>query len=130
MRAERQRQRLFDATSVRVRGRAPRWIVPTVKVGLVSADAFAAALSFILAFTLRQGTPAFAADGRFAWSEAFAPYGALMLFVIGIRLLSFRYSDLYRVRGELCFVDDGLPILLGLFDPRRFREPVPRREKR
>jgi len=110
MRAERQRQRLFDATSVRVRGRAPRWIVPTVKVGLVSADAFAAALSFILAFTLRQGTPAFAADGRFAWSEAFAPYGALMLFVIGIRLLSFRYSDLYRVRGEFSFVDDGIRI--------------------
>ena len=110
MRAERQRQRFFDARSVRVPGRAPRWIVPTVKAGLLIADALAAALSFILAFTLREGVSAFAANGRFAWSEAFAPYGALMLFVVGIRLLSFRYCDLYRVRGEFSFVDDGMRI--------------------
>ena len=110
MRAERERQRFFDARSVRVPGRAPRWIVPTVKVALVVADAFAATFSFILAFTLRQGSSAFATDGRLAWSEAFAPYGALMLFVIGIRLLSFRYCDLYRVRGEFSFVDDAIRI--------------------
>jgi exopolysaccharide biosynthesis polyprenyl glycosylphosphotransferase len=110
MRAERQRQRFFDARSVRVPGRAPRWIVPTVKTGLVVADALAAAFSFIIAFTLREGVPAFATDGRFAWSEAFAPYGALMLFVVGIRLLSFRYCDLYRVRGEFSLVDDGIRI--------------------
>ncbi len=110
MRAERERQRFFDARSVRVPGRAPRWIVPTVKVALVIADAFAVAFSFIAAFTLRQGASAFAADGRFAWSEAFAPYGALMLFVVGIRLLSFRYCDLYRVRGEFSFVDDAMHI--------------------
>ncbi len=107
MRAERQRQRFFDASSVRVPGRAPRWIVPTVKVGLVVADAFAVAFSFIFAFTLRQGVSAFAG---FAWSEQFAPYGALMFFVVGIRLLTFRYCDLYRVRGEFSFVDDGTRI--------------------
>jgi exopolysaccharide biosynthesis polyprenyl glycosylphosphotransferase len=84
--------------------------VPTVKVGLVIADALAAGFSFILAFTLREGVSAFAAGGRFAWSEAFAPYGALLLFVVGIRLLSFRYCDLYRVRGEFSFVDDGMRV--------------------
>ena len=110
MRAERERQRFFDARSVRVPGRAPRWIVPTVKAGLVVADAFAAAFSFILAFMLRQGTPAFATDGRLGWSEAFAPYGALMLFVVAIRLLSFRYCGLYRVRGEFSLVDDSMRI--------------------
>ncbi len=110
MRAERERQRFFDARSVRVPGRAPRWIVPAVKTGLVVADAFAAAFSFILAFTLRQGVSAFAADGRLAWSEAFAPYGALMLFVVAIRLSCFRYCDLYRVRGEFSFVDDSIRI--------------------
>jgi exopolysaccharide biosynthesis polyprenyl glycosylphosphotransferase len=109
MRVERQRQRFFDATSVRVPGRAPRWIVPTVKVALVVADALAAAFSFILAFTLREGVSAFA-PGRFAWSDDFAPYGALMLFVVVIRLLSFRYCDLYRVRGEFSFVDDVMRI--------------------
>src|SRR5688572_31325305 len=110
MRAERQRQRFFDARSVRVPGRAPPWIVPTVKAGLVIADALATAISFILAFTLREGVSAFATDSRFAWSQDFAPYGALMLFVVAIRLLAFRYCGLYRVRGEFSFVDDGIRI--------------------
>src|SRR5688572_25373081 len=110
MRAERVRQRFFDARSVRVPGRAPRWIVPTVKVGLIIADAFAAAISFILAFTMREGVSAFAPDSRFGWSEDFAPYGALMLFVVGIRLLAFRYCDLYRVRGEFSIVGDAIRI--------------------
>ncbi len=110
MRAERERQRFFDARSVRVPGRAPRWIVPAVKAGLVIADALAAAISFILAFTVREGASAFATDSRLAWSEDFAPYGALMLFVVAIRLLAFRSSGLYRVRGEFSFVDDGMRI--------------------
>jgi len=101
---------LFDARSVRVPGRAPRWIVPTVKAGLVIADILAAALSFIFAFTLREGASAFAAGSRFGWSEEFAPYGALLLFVIAIRLLSFRYCDLYRLRGEFSFVDDCIRV--------------------
>ena len=95
---------------MRVPGRAPRWIVPAVKVLLVVGDAFAAALSFIFAFNLREGVSAFAPQGGLAWSEAFEPYGALLFFVVGIRLLSFRYSDLYRLRGEFSFVDDGIRI--------------------
>ncbi|HEX5964968.1 MAG TPA: sugar transferase [Pyrinomonadaceae bacterium] len=110
MRAERRRQRFFDASSVRVPGRAPRWIVPTVKVGLVVADSLASAISFILAFTLREGVSAFAPGSWVAWSEDFAPYGALLLFVVAIRLLAFRYCDLYRVRGEFSFVDDWMRI--------------------
>ncbi len=110
MRAEKARPRFFDASAVRVPGRAPRWIVPTVKVLLVIADAFATAFSFIFAFTLRQEVSAFAPGGGLAWSEAFAPYGALLFFVVGIRILSFRYCDLYRLRGEFSFIDDGIRI--------------------
>lgn len=110
MRAEKERPRFFDASAVRVPGRAPRWIVPTVKALLVIADSFATAFSFIFAFTLREGVPAFAESGGLAWSDSFAPYGALLFFVIGIRLLCFRYCDLYRLRGEFSFVDDGIRI--------------------
>ena len=110
MRAERERQRFFDATAVRVPGRAPRWIVPSVRLALVIADALAAAFSFIFAFQFREGVSVIAAGGRLAWSEEFAPYGALLAFVVGIRLLSFRYCDLYRLRGEFSFVDDGIRI--------------------
>ena len=110
MRAERSKQTMIDASVVRVPGRAPRWIVPTVKVSLVLADATAAAVSFMLAFYTREHVPVFASGVGFAWSEKFAPYGALLVFVVLIRLLSFRYCDLYRVRGEFSFFDDGVRI--------------------
>ena len=110
MQAERTRQTVIDPSRVRVPGRAPRWIVPTVKVGLVVADAFAAMVSFMLAFYARERVSVFAAEGGLAWSDRFAPYGALLVFVVVIRLLSFRYCDLYRVRGEFSFVDDAIRI--------------------
>jgi exopolysaccharide biosynthesis polyprenyl glycosylphosphotransferase len=110
MRAERTKQKMIDASVVRVPGRAPRWIVPTVKVSLVIADALAAASSFMLAFYTREHAAVFSGAGSLAWSESFAPYGALLVFVVGIRLLSFRYCNLYRVRGEFSFFDDGVRI--------------------
>jgi len=93
---------LIDPSVVRVPGRAPRWIVPAVKVGLVVTDAVAAAVAFILAFYARERVSVF--------SNRFAPYGALLVFVVIIRLLSFRYCNLYRVRGEFSFVDDAIRI--------------------
>src|ERR1043165_9303819 len=115
MRAQRKQQALTDASAVRVPGRAPKWVIPTVKLLLVITDAFAAASCFMLAFYWRESTPvfatgAFANGGTVAWSEKFAPYAALLLFVVGIRLLSFRYCNLYRLRGEFSFVDDGIRI--------------------
>ena len=95
---------------MRVPARAPRWIVPAVKVALVIADAFAATLSFMLAFYTRERISIFATGEGFAWSERFAPYGALLVFVVAIRLLSFRYCNLYRVRGEFSFVDDSIRV--------------------
>ena len=40
----------------------------------------------------------------------FAPYGALLLFVVLIRLLALRYYDLYRLRGEFSFFEDSIRI--------------------
>jgi exopolysaccharide biosynthesis polyprenyl glycosylphosphotransferase len=110
IRAERKREQLTDASAVRVPGRAPKWIIPTIKVLLVVTDALVAAGSLILAFSLREGVSAFASGGWLVFSDRFAPYGALLLFVAGIRLLCFRYYDLYRLRGEFSFVDDGIRI--------------------
>ena len=93
---------MIDPSLVRVPGRAPKWIVPTVKIALVIADAAVAVFSFMLAFYVREGVS--------VWSARFAPYAALLVFVVAIRLLSFRYCDLYRVRGEFSFVDDGIRI--------------------
>ncbi|HWF87274.1 MAG TPA: hypothetical protein VN659_00520, partial [Pyrinomonadaceae bacterium] len=110
MRAETTKQSIIDASVVRVPARAPRWIVPAVKVSLVIADAFAAVLAFMLAFYTRERVSVFATGNAFAWSDRFAPYAALLVFVVAIRLLSFRYCNLYRVRGEFSLVDDSIRI--------------------
>jgi exopolysaccharide biosynthesis polyprenyl glycosylphosphotransferase len=102
MQAEQTKESIVDASVVRVPARAPRWIVPSVKIALVIVDAFAAALCFMFAFYVREGIS--------VWSARFAPYAVLLPFVVGIRLLSFRYCNLYRVRGEFSFVDDGIRI--------------------
>src|SRR5215218_1310352 len=104
-RTQRPEDTMIDPRVVRVPGRAPRWIVPAVKAALVIADALAAALAFMLAFYVREGGSVFAAGDGFAWSDLFAPYGALVVFVVAIRLLSFRYCNLYRVRGEFSLFD-------------------------
>ena len=93
---------MIDPSLVRVPGRAPRWVVPAVKILLVIADALIAVLAFMLAFYVREGIS--------VWSDRFAPYAALLVFVVAIRLLSFRYCNLYRVRGEFSFVDDSIRI--------------------
>jgi exopolysaccharide biosynthesis polyprenyl glycosylphosphotransferase len=106
MRAERPRQTVTDPSAVRSPARAPRWIVPTVKLALVLTDALLAAGVFIVAFAYREGASAFSTHGPGFWSAQFAPYGALLLFIVPIRVLSLRYYDLYRLRGEFSFVED------------------------
>jgi exopolysaccharide biosynthesis polyprenyl glycosylphosphotransferase len=96
----------MDPSAVRTPARAPRWIVPTVKLVLVITDALLAAAAFIVAFADREGAPVFSPSG--VWTDHFAPYGALLLFIVPIRLLTLRYYDLYRLRGEFSLVDDNI----------------------
>lgn len=105
MRVEKLKKPLVEATIVRVPSRAPQWVIPTIKTALVVTDSLIAALSFAAAYYLREGGPLFqqTSAGDLAWSAKFAPYGALLLFVILIRVLALRYYDLYRLRGEFSF---------------------------
>jgi len=109
MKAEtRVKEPAFDPRAVRVPARAPRWVVPLVKVLLVLIDIALVSLSFFAAFYLRhfQSILQEAGNGPLSWSREFAPYAVLLPFIIPIRLLLLSYSDLYRVRGEFSFVDD------------------------
>jgi exopolysaccharide biosynthesis polyprenyl glycosylphosphotransferase len=96
------------ASAVRVPARAPRWVVPLVKLALVLTDATLALLCFVAAFYVRhyQSIIQRGAAGSLSWSRDFAPYALLLPLIIPIRLLLLRYYDLYRVRGEFSFVDD------------------------
>jgi len=97
------------ATGVRAPARAPRWVVPLVKLSLVLADTGLTLFSFVLAFYVRhyQSIVQRAGSGALSWSREFAPYAVLLPLIIPIRLLLLRYYDLYRVRGEFSFVDDA-----------------------
>jgi exopolysaccharide biosynthesis polyprenyl glycosylphosphotransferase len=112
VRLEKLKLPLVAASIVRAPSRAPHWLIPAIKIALVAADGLIAALSFAVSFSLRQGRPIFGVSGAelFGWSTTFAPYGALLPFVIFIRVLSLRYYDLYRLRGEFSFFDDGIRV--------------------
>ena len=112
MRVEQIKNPLVEARIVRAPSRAPHWVIPTIKTALVVTDSLIAAVSFGAAFYLREGGAIFRQAGadNFGWSARFAPYGALVLFVILIRVLALRYYDLYRLRGEFSFFDDGIRV--------------------
>ncbi|MEP6570023.1 MAG: sugar transferase [Acidobacteriota bacterium] len=112
MRVEQIKSPLAEASMVRAPSRAPHWVIPTIKTALVAADSFLATASFVFAYYLREGGAVLQESraGGFAWTARFAPYGALLLFVILIRVLALRYYDLYRLRGEFSFFDDGIRV--------------------
>jgi exopolysaccharide biosynthesis polyprenyl glycosylphosphotransferase len=103
---------LVETTLARASSRAPHWVIPTIKTALLLADCLIATASFAVAYYLREGGALLqpTRDGSFAFSASFAPYGALLLFVVLIRVLGLRYHDLYRLRGEYSFFDDGIRV--------------------
>jgi exopolysaccharide biosynthesis polyprenyl glycosylphosphotransferase len=109
MKAETLVNDLSRASSARVAARAPRWVVPLVKLVLVLTDTTLAFLCFFFAFYVRhyQSIVHRAAGGAVGWSREFAPYAVLLPLIVPIRLLLLRYYDLYRVRGEFSLVDDA-----------------------
>ena len=109
MKAELANKRGVDPSTVRVPGRAPRWVIPAVKSSMVVADILIAAVAFAAAFYLRESRELWEfGAGGFSWSARFAPYATLLPFVMITRVLTLRYYDLYRLRGEFSFVDDAV----------------------
>ncbi|HKR58242.1 MAG TPA: hypothetical protein VJS64_00810, partial [Pyrinomonadaceae bacterium] len=112
MRSEPIKLQTIAPSTVRVAGRAPRWVIPAVKVVMIVADIAITVAAFAGAFYLRESSPLWqlATDGSFGWSPRFAPYAALLPFVVVTRLLLIRYYDLYRLRGEFSFVEDAISL--------------------
>ncbi|HEV7681038.1 MAG TPA: sugar transferase [Pyrinomonadaceae bacterium] len=112
MRVEQIKNPLVEASIVRAPSRAPHWVIPSIKTALLVTDSLIATASFASAYYLREGGAIFqqTTAGAYEWSARFAPYGALMLFVILIRVIALRYYDLYRLRGEFSFFDDGIRV--------------------
>jgi exopolysaccharide biosynthesis polyprenyl glycosylphosphotransferase len=111
MRVEQLDKLHVKASAVRAEGRAPAWALPAARAALVAADAFVALACFVAAFMLREGSrgvvTAAHAGGGWTWSARFAPYAAVLVFVVPVRVLANAYYDLYRLRGEFSYVDDA-----------------------
>jgi len=89
--------------------RVPTWVIPAIKALLFAADVFLAVVCFAGAYYVREGGHLLQ-NGTLNWNPRFAPYGALLWLVVVIRVLTLRYYDLYRLRGEFSFLDDGIRI--------------------
>ncbi|HEX3280855.1 MAG TPA: sugar transferase [Pyrinomonadaceae bacterium] len=112
LRADRIAKARIGASVVQASARAPHWVLPLIKTALVIVDLLISTAAFPLAFYWREGLPVLASGGNaaFGWSTRFAPYGALLVFVVLIRVVLLRYYDLYRLRGEFSFLDDGIRV--------------------
>jgi exopolysaccharide biosynthesis polyprenyl glycosylphosphotransferase len=111
MRPARTKQRVTEASAVRVPARAPVWVVPAIKTALFVFDLALALTAFAGAFYFREGAAIVQqTNGSRSWTMAFAPYGALLVLVLPIRVITLAYYDLYRLRGEFSFVEDGIRV--------------------
>lgn len=109
MRMIREETTTTNAAAVRASARAPHWVMPLVKGALLFADLLIATASFMVAYYLREGQPVWV-SGHIAWNRSFAPYAALLPFVLIIRVITLKYYGLYRLRGEFSFMDEGVRI--------------------
>jgi exopolysaccharide biosynthesis polyprenyl glycosylphosphotransferase len=111
MKAERLKTSAIDPSAVRIPARAPAWVVPAVKTTLLIVDLGIALAAFLYAFYIRQGGSLMqqTVAGR-SWTAAFAPYAALLILVVPIRVITLAYYDLYRLRGEFSFVEDAIRV--------------------
>jgi exopolysaccharide biosynthesis polyprenyl glycosylphosphotransferase len=116
MKPARIKEAFTRAHAVRVPARVPAWVVPAVKTSLLIVDLALALAAFAGAFYLRQGASIVqhTALGGSAWTTAFAPYGALLVVVLPIRVITLAYYDLYRLRGEFSFVEDGIRVFKAI----------------
>lgn len=93
----------------RAQRRAPEWILPLVKIILIVLDCGIAALSFALAFKLREDLPILSATA-WSWSQEFMPYGGIVFFAIPIRLGMLFYQRVYRLEGAFSYIEQFLRI--------------------
>ncbi len=94
---------------VKAKNRVPRWVLPSVKASIFLFDALLAVLCFALAFVWREGDMIFSPTA-WAWSEDFAPYAGVLIFVVPIRLAMLAYQRIYRLQGAFSYIAEFIKI--------------------
>ncbi len=83
--------------------------MPAVAAGVAAADALVAALSFLLAFNVREGDPILSSTA-WAWSKDFVPYAGILYFAIPVRAAMLWYQRVYRFQGAFSYTREGIKI--------------------
>lgn len=83
--------------------------MPVIVVGVFIVDGVLAAVSFVAAFKLRQGSPVFSNTG-WNWSSQFVPYVGVLLFVVPMRLAMLAYQRSYRFYGAFSYTQEAIRI--------------------
>lgn len=96
-------------TARRTESRVPRWVMPLVKGLVVLSDALLTAVSFLVAFKLREGSAIFSSTA-WAWSPDFVPYAGILYFAIPVRLAMFAYERLYQYQGAFSYTREATKI--------------------
>ncbi|MCS6874144.1 MAG: sugar transferase [Pyrinomonadaceae bacterium] len=92
----------------RAENRVPRWVLPSVKVLIIFADALIAFSCFATAYFVREGRPIFSEGG---WAREFLPYVGVILFAVPIRVLMLAYQGVYRFQGAFSYLAELIKIL-------------------
>ncbi len=93
----------------RAENRAPRWVLPSVRLTIFAIDGFLAFFCFALAFVIRDGGEVFSKTA-FAWSKEFVPYAGVVFFTIPVRLAMLSYQRVYRMQGAFSFIAEFIKI--------------------
>jgi exopolysaccharide biosynthesis polyprenyl glycosylphosphotransferase len=96
-------------TALRAEKRVPAWVMPALKVSVALVDASLAALSFLLAFRLREGSPVFS-ESAWAWSRDFVPYAGILYFAVAVRLLMLLYERVYGFHGAFSYAQEFIRV--------------------
>ncbi len=83
--------------------------MPAIVVGVFIIDGVLAALSFVAAFKLRQGSSVFSSTAL-DWSNQFVPYVGVLLFVVPMRLAMLAYQRSYRFYGAFSYTQEAIRI--------------------
>jgi exopolysaccharide biosynthesis polyprenyl glycosylphosphotransferase len=89
--------------------RAPQWMMPLVKLGILLIDAGLAAGCFFLAFYLREGQ-AILSKTAWAWSQEFVPYAGVVFFIIPTRIVMLLYQRIHRLEGAFSYIAELIKI--------------------
>ena len=107
LKADQKIKKSDDLKLLRQPNRVPRWVMPSVKTLIFTADAVLAIACFILAFKWREGDAILSNTG---WSEAFAPYIGILFFVVPVRLFMLVYQRVFRLHGAFSYIAEFIKV--------------------